>query len=231
MGARLKKHLADRQSVLLETQEAAVVVEPNKKFSVENYRNALKIYMSRLKEITINPTSPQEGIDKRNAYIKTVIADFSPLVDYALANKAHYEDGILVDVMIWLFNSREITKALDLALLLIEQDMPMPPNFKANLPTFVCDQSYVWAGELLDKDESATPYIDLVAEKIAVLDVPLVVYSKTLAMAAKHKLLDGTAESLQAGVAYCSKAMEINPEKHGVKNLLKNLQDALKKLS
>lgn len=203
----------------------------NKLLSVDNYRNALKAYTPRLKGIAINPSAPQEGIDKRNAFTKTVIADFYPFIDDAIKNKTDYNDNILVDLLIWLFNAGDVVKGIDLALLLIEQDKQMPENFSVNLPTFVCDQIYDWANKLLEKEESATPYIDTVAEKIAVLDMPLVVYSKTLAMAAKHKLLDNTPESLKAGVGYCEKAMQINPEKHGVKTLLGKLQEALKKLS
>lgn len=228
MGKKLQEHFANRARNPPEKKQVlpALVV---KKISVENYRSALQIDTQRVKDI---PADTQEGIDKRNAYIKNVISGYFPLIDEAIVKKTEYSDDILVRLMIWLFNAEVIDKAIDLALLVIEQGKQMPANFSNNVQNFVCDQVYDWAAKLYEKKESATPYIQAVTEKISVLDgVHLVVRSKMLAMSAKHYLLDNTADSLKAGIAYCDENMRINPKKHGVSTLLSDLQKALKKLS
>jgi hypothetical protein len=217
--------LRNRSAPVLKTKSHAVVKQV---IGADDCRAMFKIYMARLKAIPIDPKSPQEGIDKRNAYIKTVVGEFVPFIRDAIDKKADYGDNILVELMIWLFNAGDMVNGIELALLLIDQGQSMPDNFSANMPTFVCDQVYDWANGLLAKNESATPYIDTVANKIAILEVPIVVYSKILAMAAKHKLLDNTPESLKAGIRYCEQAMRVNPDKHGVKSLLGKLQYALK---
>ena len=155
------------------------------------------------------------------------IPKYWDFISHYFADKHHYANSILVQIMIWLFDISNMDKAVPLALAIIKQGVhTMPPQFGRNLETFVCDEIYDWSNAQLKQDKTASPYLDDLIDALTSeqWDVHVAVKSKIYAMQAKHKMRLGEYQNV---LDLCDKAIEANPEKHGVKKLR---QDAEKKL-
>lgn len=159
---------------------------------------------------------------------QAVLPTYLPFVEQYVKSGEVYPNEIAVYVMIWLFDVVDIEKALNLALVLIQQKQRMPSKFDRDMQTFVCDFMYDWAAACLKNDHSASPYLDVLVatlEKDA-WDVHVLCLSKLLVMLAKFKELAG---EYQTAWDLASKAETINPEKAGVKGLKDRLKRHLNK--
>jgi hypothetical protein len=166
----------------------------------------------------INAMAPMTNLDERQAYKRKVLPEIMPFVDDYVAKGDRYPNSVAVQAMIWLFDIGDIERALNLALILIEQGHLMPKRFDRDMPTFVCDAVYDWANAQLKADQPAAPYLEHLIGTLEKGRWPLhpAVASKLYAMAAKHAERDGDFAKV---VALCEAAQRVNPEGAGVKTL------------
>lgn len=66
---------------------------------------------------------------------------------------------VLVQVMVWLFDTAQFEDGLELADFAIEQGQQMPERFKRDIPTFVADAVIEWAYDEYTAKRSPEPYL------------------------------------------------------------------------
>ena len=66
---------------------------------------------------------------------------------------------VLVQVMVWLFDTEQFEDGLELADFAIEQGQEMPERFKRNVQTFVADAVIEWAFREYNAQRSPEPYL------------------------------------------------------------------------
>jgi hypothetical protein len=199
--------------------EKTVIVNGN----LAHYQAAMSADLAKLSGIN-------DLVEKAKA--KTImLATYLPFVNDYVSKGDNYPNDIAVRVCIWLFDTLDIERALNLAFVLIKQSQVTPPKFDRDLPTFVCDAVYDWAAALLklDPPQSASPYLDTV---VATMDndkwsLAPPVQSKMYSLLAKHKKREGDWKTC---LALCEKAEAVNPEGAGVKGMKKEALAALEKL-
>jgi hypothetical protein len=190
---------------------AGIPAAPVDKGAFEHYRAALSADLNSLKALTT--------LEEKSAAKRTMIETYWGFIDNYVKQGHDYPNEVAVWVMIWLFDVQDIERGLTLALHLIKQGHHfMPAKFDRDIPTFVCDSMYDWANELLKKEQSVSPYLDILATTIVTDQWSLAppVKSKIFAMLAKHKNREG---DYAATIKLCEMAEQVNPEGAGVKSL------------
>lgn len=192
---------------------------------LEHYQAAMSADLAALSTI-------KEIVEKAKAK-QRMLETYWPFVKAYVDNGDNYPNDIAVRICIWLFDTLDIERALDLAFYLIKQGIHVtPPKFDRDLSTFVCDAMYDWSAALLKMDppQSASPYLDTVVAHIDndqwSLSPP--VQSKMYAMLAKHKNREGDWLNC---IALCEKAETANPAGAGVKGLKAEAQAKLKQVA
>ncbi|QJI41431.1 terminase [Pseudomonas sp. ADAK2] len=66
---------------------------------------------------------------------------------------------VLVQVMVWLFDTEQFELGLEVAMFAIEQGQSMPERFKRDIPTFVGDAVIEWADNEQKCGRSPEPYL------------------------------------------------------------------------
>lgn len=115
---------------------------------------------------------------ERDDLRKTFIARYLPHVEKYVESAEVYANQILVMVMMWLFDNRDIGKALKYAFVAIEQGQKMPQQFNRNLATFVADAVLDWADRELKLGHAIDPYFSQVLKQLERWPVPEVVHMK-----------------------------------------------------
>lgn len=193
--------------------------KPAAPHSLAHYQAAMDADLAHLAQLN-------DVVEKAKAK-QTMLAAYWPFVQAYIDNGDNYPNDIAVRVCIWLFDTLDIERGLDLAFVLIKQNQITPPKFDRDLMTFVCDAMYDIANALLKADQSASPYLDAL---VAVMDseqwsLAPPVQSKLYVMLAKHKKRVGEWATC---LALCEKAEQVNPEGAGVKGLIKEAKEKLK---
>ncbi|WP_113874380.1 phage terminase small subunit [Marinomonas aquiplantarum] len=168
-----------------------------------------------------------EDIEERAPYKAEAIKRLEDFVNGFVSSGARYPNIVAVWVMIWLFDLKDIGRAMPLALHLVSQKIQlMPGRFNSNIATFVCDQVYDWAKAQLDAHKSSGPYLEQLIEAMEAekWELNKVVKGKMYVIYGKH--LDALAEYEPALNAY-ETAMDINPQA-GAKKRIRELQAKLK---
>lgn len=94
------------------------------------------------------------------------------------------QNPVLVQVMVWLFDTEQFEDGLELANFAIEQGQEMPERFKRNVQTFVADAVIEWAFREYNAQRSPEPYLsDLLPRVDGEWDLPEQIPSKY------HKLI------------------------------------------
>lgn len=182
-------------------------------------------YQAAMEIDLIKIANQRDLIDKARVK-QTVLPTYLGFVDDYMQSGDNYPNDVAVQVMIWLLDTLEIEKGLNLALHLVKQGQKMPTKFDRDMMTFLCDFFYDWANEELKADRGASPYLDVLiatAENDK-WDVHPLCLGKLFAMLAKHKERAG---DYTEALSLCEKAETINPEKAGVKGLKERLQKKL----
>ena len=156
-------------------------------------------------------------LDEKQAAKKTMLEKYRSFVNDYVSQAHNYPNSIAVQVMIWLLDTGDIENGLNLGLHLAEQGQIMPVKFdRRDIETFLCDALYDWANDLLKKQQSASPYLDILAAKLPEWGLHPAVTSKVYVMLAKHKK---QAHDWTACYQLCELAEQANPEGAGVKTL------------
>jgi hypothetical protein len=78
----------------------------------------------------------------------------------------------LGQILVWLFDIKDIPQAMDLAVYCIAHDVPMPERFKRDLSTFLCDTIIEWAENEHEAGRSCEPYFGQVFDLAKDWDIP-----------------------------------------------------------
>ncbi|WP_325436297.1 phage terminase small subunit [Pseudomonas nitroreducens] len=70
-----------------------------------------------------------------------------------------YPNPVVVQVLVWLFDTVHFEAGLDLALFCIEQGQELPERFTRDIPTFVADEVVDWAEAEQKAGRSPEPYL------------------------------------------------------------------------
>lgn len=71
----------------------------------------------------------------------------------------NFNNRVLVQVMVWLFDTEQFEDGLELADFAIEQGQVMPERFKRDIQTFVADAVIDWAFAEYNAERSPEPYL------------------------------------------------------------------------
>jgi hypothetical protein len=70
-----------------------------------------------------------------------------------------FPNSVVMQVLVWLFDTVQFEAGLDLANFAMEQGQPMPERFKRNVQTFVADAVIEWAEAEQKAGRSPEPYV------------------------------------------------------------------------
>ncbi|WP_102418084.1 phage terminase small subunit [Vibrio cyclitrophicus] len=99
---------------------------------------------------------------KRNV----LVPKYKPYVQNYLESGEQFENPIFTNLVIWLFDIKELDTAIEWCLKAIERDLPTPENFRRDWPTFCADEVLAWAESESERGNSIEPYFTKVFEKV-----------------------------------------------------------------
>ncbi len=99
---------------------------------------------------------------KRNV----LVPKYKPYVQRYLESGDQFENPIFTNVVIWLFDIKELDVAIDWCMKAIERDLPTPENLRRDWPTFCADEVLAWAEYESERGNSIEPYFSQVFEKV-----------------------------------------------------------------
>jgi tetratricopeptide (TPR) repeat protein len=155
-------------------------------------------------------------IPKKLAYKAHVIPNYLGYLETFVAEEHEHPNGILSQVIVWLFDTQQFELAQKYADVALAQGQKLPARFKTpNFETFICDELCVYANNQL-KNKQPAPALQYAIDGINnEWDVNKVLTGKIFVVAGK---LAHAAGDLETAVDYFTKALEIN-DRAGVKKL------------
>lgn len=156
-----------------------------------------------------------------------LLPKYQPYIQSYCESGLNLPNRVLVQVMVWLFDTGQLADGLELADFAIEQGQQMPERFKRrDIQTFVADSVIEWANAEQDAKRSPEPYLsDLLPRVDGEWDL-------TEAIPAKyHKLLGiraMEAKDWATAIPHFERATALYPP-IGVGTRLENCRKALKK--
>lgn len=140
----------------------------------------------------------------------------------------NHPNPVLMQVLVWLFDTEQFEHALALADFAMQQGQVMPERFKRDIPTFLADAIIEWAEAEHEAKRSPEPYLTLLLPRV---DGEWQLYERIPAR--YHKLLGIIAmeqEQWSEAIAHFDRAAELYPA-IGVKTRLEDATKALRRLS
>lgn len=189
--------------------------------SVENHGEFESLKMTLEQDLTT--LSGLSRGDEKTAQLKTLLKVYLPHVNAYVEKGDVFANPVAVQVLIWLFDLGEISAAVELSKVLIEQQQVMPKQFSRTLVVFVYDQILDWADAQYKQGNSPQPYFDDALKVVGGLNVPDVVKAKY------HKLageLFFDTEKWQESIAEFEAALSFDSSV-GVKTKLKKAKSKL----
>ncbi len=215
-----KAEAAKAAKVALDAADKEAIKEMasgNEKFAV-----LLRAIEGECKRISDLPKGSARTDLKRN-----LIAIYLPVVKKYIDGDDEYENTVLTQVLVWLFDCGEIGEALKIAAVAIEQEQPMPSRFKSNVKTFVADSVMEWAKAQFDSGNSVEPYFGAMLADISDWSVHDDIKLKYVKLAADIAHKDG---DIDKALELCIQAEEIAPGKSAFKSIT-NYKLRIKELS
>lgn len=166
------------------------------------------------------------SISEKAAFKVGLVNKYLPLVDAYISSGAQFKNPLLVYVLIWLLDTEQMGKAIDVAEVAIEQNQKMPTHFKRELSDFVVEEFAEWACRQCKAKQSVLPYLSnviaLVESGAWPVDEPIILGKLYRYAGEYHYLLNEYEHALPL----FQKAQEAN-EQAGCKGRIK---DCLAKL-
>ncbi|WP_338522423.1 phage terminase small subunit [Pseudomonas batumici] len=78
----------------------------------------------------------------------------------------NHPNPILMQVLIWLFDTEQFEEGLELADFAMQQKQPMPERFRRDIPTFVADTVIEWADAEYKAHRSPEPYLSRLLPRV-----------------------------------------------------------------
>lgn len=139
----------------------------------------------------------------------------------------NHPNPVLMQVLVWLFDTEQFEEGLELADFALQQGQPMPERFRRDIPTFVADTIIEWAEAEQKAKRSPEPYLTRLLPRV---DGEWRLYERIPAR--YHKLLGIIAmdnEQWAEAITHFERATELYPE-IGVKTRLDEANKALRRL-
>ena len=138
----------------------------------------------------------------------------------------NFSNRVLVQVMVWLFDTEQFEDGLELADFAMEQGQVMPERFKRDIQTFVADAVIEWAMVEYQANRSPEPYLSNLLPRV---DGE---WQLTEQIPAKYHKLIGIrameANDWETALRHFERATALYP-KVGVDTRMENCRKALKK--
>ncbi|ANY90448.1 phage terminase small subunit [Pseudomonas putida] len=154
-----------------------------------------------------------------------LLPKYQDYVQRYLASGLVFQNRVLVQVMVWLFDTAQLDDALELADIAIEQGQQMPERFKRDIPTFVADAVCEWAYDEHQAGRSPEPYLSYLLPRVGEWNLPEQIPAKY------HKLIGIRAleaKEWAKAIEHLERATELYP-KVGVGTRIENARKALRK--
>lgn len=78
----------------------------------------------------------------------------------------NHPNPVLMQVLVWLFDTEQFEPALELADFAMQQGQAMPERFKRDIPTFIADTMIEWAEAEQDAKRSPEPYLSQLLPRV-----------------------------------------------------------------
>lgn len=108
--------------------------------------------------------------EKERVKAESLVPKYLPVVDGLKTSGSDHP--MLGQILVWLFDIKDIPAAMDLAVHCIEHKIPMPERFKRDLADFLCDTIVEWAENEFEADRSSEPYFSQVCDLAKDWDLP-----------------------------------------------------------
>lgn len=122
----------------------------------------------------------------------------------------NHANPVLMQVLVWLFDTAQFEQGLELANFAMEQGQAMPERFRRDIPTFVADELIEWAEVEHKAGRSPEPYL---SDLLTWVDGRWVLFEKIPAR--YHKLLGiiaMEAKDWAQAITHFERATELYPE-------------------
>ena len=97
---------------------------------------------------------------------EVLVPKYKPYVQAYLESGEAFENPIFTNLVVWLFDIKELDTAIEWCMKAIELDLPTPENFRRDWPTFCADEVLAWAEKESERGHSIEPYFSQVFEKV-----------------------------------------------------------------
>lgn len=97
---------------------------------------------------------------------EVLVPKYKPYVQAYLESGESFEHPVFTNMVVWLFDVKELDTAIEWCMKAIELDLPTPENFRRDWPTFCADEVLAWAEKESERGHSIEPYFSQVFEKV-----------------------------------------------------------------
>lgn len=97
---------------------------------------------------------------------EVLVPKYKPYVQAYLESGEAFENPIFTNLVVWLFDIKELDTAIEWCMKAIELDLPTPENFRRDWPTFCADEVLAWVEKESERGHSIEPYFSQVFEKV-----------------------------------------------------------------
>ncbi|AMO56564.1 phage terminase small subunit [Endozoicomonas montiporae] len=210
-GWDFKQRMQQKKKAAKEQQRIEAAARETLQVTAKDYQQfqlLLASLESDLKRLSAHPTGEPRDTIKRDE----LIPRYLPYVTEYREQGEVFKNPVLVQLVIWFFDTGQIHQAIDWALLAIEQKQPMPERFNRSLQTFVADCVLDWSKMQKARGDGIEPYFSQVFQRL--MDdhwpVPAAVQAKYHKQAGD---LTMEAGQLQQALNFYVRAMELDPRR------------------
>ncbi|AJO81028.1 phage terminase small subunit [Pseudomonas sp. MRSN 12121] len=127
--------------------------------SPANAQKHLQLMLSAL-DVDLDRISAINSRDDRQRLKRDeLLPKYSDYVTRYRESGLNYPNPVLMQVLVWLFDTVQFEEGLELANFAIEQGQAMPERFNRDVPTFVADELIDWAEAEYKAGRSPEPYV------------------------------------------------------------------------
>ncbi len=147
--------------------------------------------------------------EQRDEEKKLLIPKYEEYLASYISQDKRYNNPVLVQVMVWLFDINEIERALGLAGLAITQKDNLPDGFNSKLQDWVLDTLFDWCEKEYEGKRTSEPFLSATIKFIETIDTFDQIKAKYQKLAG-HYAFD--AEQWEKAVDHYLYAEKLNPK-------------------
>lgn len=183
--AHKRRTLAMGSAALIAAAAAPLAYSPAEALSsLANAKKHLLLMQASLDEDLKRLSDLKNLASKQTLKRTELLPKYQDFIQRYMDSGLVMQNPVLVQVMVWLFDTEQFEDGLELADFAIEQGQEMPERFKRNVQTFVADAVIEWAFREYNAQRSPEPYLsDLLPRVDGEWDLPEQIPSKY------HKLI------------------------------------------